>query len=424
MKVFLDSIGCRLNQSEIEHMALQFRADGHTLVGSAAEADLVVVNTCAVTTQASSDSRQKIRQAHRSGGAAIAVTGCWSTIDPTAAAALPAVQWVIPNQAKDGLVPAVLQIPADEMDLEPLTRQPLPGLHWRTRAFIKVQDGCDNFCTFCVSRLARGKGRSLATGEIVKDIRRAVEGGAKEIVLSGVHLGSWGQDFETPAHLRDLIEVILKERGYGRLRLSSLEPWDLESSFFSLWQDERMCRHLHLPLQAGSAATLRRMARKVAPESYAAILDQARTAIPNLAVTTDIIAGFPGETDAEFEETLDYVKQAAFAGGHVFTFSARHGTPAAHYPNQVAPDLRKERSAALRAVLGAASEAYRRRFTGQVMPVLWEAPSGLGPEGWKMEGFTDNYLRVRVFSHENLWNQVSQVRLETIGSDGIEGRIQ
>lgn len=424
MKVFLDSIGCRLNQSEIEHMALQFRAAGHSLVDSAAEADLVVVNTCAVTTQASSDSRQKIRQAHRSGPAAIAVTGCWSTLDPAAAEALPGVQWVIPNVTKDELVPGILHLPASEMDQESLARQPLPGLHWRTRAFIKAQDGCDNFCTFCVTRLARGKGHSIPAGEIVKDVRRAVEGGAKEIVLTGVHLGSWGRDFETPLTLGDLIETLLKESGFfARLRLSSLEPWDLDHSFFSLWQDERMCRHLHLPLQSGSAGTLRRMARKITPQSYAALLSQARSFIPGLAVTTDIIAGFPGETDDEFAETLDYVKQAAFAGGHVFTFSARPGTAAARYPDPVAPAVRKERGAALRAVLAAAGEVYRVGFTGQVMPVLWEASSGLGPAGWKMEGLTSNYLRVRASSPEKLWNQISQVRLDSVSPDGMEGEI-
>src|SRR5512142_1316558 len=160
MKVFVDSIGCRLNQSEIEKFAVQFRAAGHILVDSPAEADLVLVNTCTVTVEAASDSRQKIRQASRQGQAKIAVTGCWSTLEPEAAAQLPGVQWVIPNDHKKGLVPEVLNIPPDDMDLEPLARQPLPGIHRRTRAFIKTQDGCDNHCTFCITRIARGPGRS------------------------------------------------------------------------------------------------------------------------------------------------------------------------------------------------------------------------------------------------------------------------
>jgi threonylcarbamoyladenosine tRNA methylthiotransferase MtaB len=414
MKIFLDSIGCRLNQSEIERMALQFRAAGHEVVDNPADADLVVVNTCAVTTEAASDSRQKIRQAHRAGNAAIAVTGCWSTLEPQAAANLPGVGWVVANPEKEKLVADVLQIPVEEMDLEPLARQPLPGIHQRTRAFIKVQDGCDNFCTFCITRLARGKGRSLKLAEVLEDVRRALAGGAKEIVLTGVHLGSWGQDFDQPRILRDLIEAILKEPALVRLRLSSLEPWDLTPDFFSLWQDERMCRHLHLPLQSGAAATLRRMARKVTPESYTALLAMARAAIPDLAVTTDLIAGFPGESEQDFGESLEFVKRMEFAAGHVFTFSPRPGTPAANYSGQVLTAVRKERNAALRRALAESAVRYRQRFVGQVLPVLWESANGLGPDGWKLEGLTGNYLRVTAVAPQRLWNQVSLVKLSAI----------
>lgn len=416
MKIFLDSIGCRLNQSEIERMALQFRAAGHEVVDNPAHADLVVVNTCAVTTEAASDSRQKIRQAHRAGNAAIAVTGCWSTLEPQAAANLPSVGWVVANPEKERLVADVLRIPVEEMDLEPLSRQPLPGIHQRTRAFIKVQDGCDNFCTFCITRLARGKGRSLKLAEVLEDIRRALAGGAKEIVLTGVHLGSWGQDFDPPRTLRDLIEAILKEPALVRLRLSSLEPWDLTPDFFSLWQDERMCRHLHLPLQSGAAATLRRMARKVTPESYATLLEMARAVVPDLAVTTDLIAGFPGETEQDFGESLEFVKQMEFAAGHVFTFSPRPGTPAANYPGQILTAVRKERNALLRRVLAESSAHYRQGFVGQVLPVLWESANGLGPDGWKLEGLTGNYLRVFAVAPQRLWNQVSLVKLSPVDS--------
>src|SRR5512135_100983 len=173
MKVYVDSVGCRLNQSEIEKFASQLRAAGHTVVDSPAEADLVLVNTCTVTVEAASDSRQKIRQASRLGGAKIAVTGCWSTLEPDTAAGLPGVQWVIPNERKKSLVPEILNLPAEEMDLEPLSRQPLPGIHRRTRAFIKTQDGCDNHCTFCITRIARGTGRSQSEAEVVADVRHA-----------------------------------------------------------------------------------------------------------------------------------------------------------------------------------------------------------------------------------------------------------
>lgn len=423
MKVYLDTIGCRLNQSEIERLALQFRAAGHEVVETSAEADLVVVNTCAVTSEASSDSRQKIRQAARSGAGAIAATGCWATLDPTAAAALPGVTWVVPNAEKENLLADVLKIPVEEIDLEPLAREPLPGIHQRTRAFIKVQDGCDNFCTFCVTRLARGRGRSVPLQDVLKDIRRAVAGGAREVVLSGVHLGSWGQDFASPQTLRGLIEAILKdEAGFLRLRLSSLEPWDLDESFFALWQDRRMCRHLHLPLQSGSAGTLRRMARKITPQAYAQLVAQARSAIPDLAVTTDIIAGFPGETESEFQESLDFVRQMDFATGHVFSFSPRPGTAAAAQ-RQLAPAVRKARNAALREVLTEAAARYRARFIGKTQNVLWETASAFGPQGWQLEGLTDTYLRVSAPCAERRWNQLDAVRLEAVAGDGLRGSL-
>ncbi len=209
VKIYLDTIGCRLNQSEIETYARQFRAAGHDLVGTPAEADLTVVNTCDVTAAAAADSRKKIRGAARAGSGEIAVTGCWATLNPEGAQALPGVGHVILNQDKEGLVPKILQIPpetfAETFDLEPLIRQPVPGARLRTRAFIKVQDGCDNRCTFCVTTVARGPGRSIPAGRILADVTAALNGGTQEIVLTGVHLGSWGQDFETRRHLRALV---------------------------------------------------------------------------------------------------------------------------------------------------------------------------------------------------------------------------
>jgi len=267
VKIYLDTVGCRLNQSEIERYALQFRTAGHTLVPSAEQADLVVVNTCAVTDAAVSDSRQKVRQVARVGASNIVLTGCWSTLDPSSAQSLPGVSQVIPNLRKDQLVAEVLQLPEETFDREFLERIPLPGARLRTRAFIKVQDGCDNRCTFCITTLARGPGRSRGLDEVLRDIRAAIAGGAQEVVLTGVHLGSWGYDFTSPGRLADLVQAILRETDIPRVRLSSLEPWDLDEDFFSLWQNRRLCRHLHLPLQSGCAATLRRMARKIASQS-------------------------------------------------------------------------------------------------------------------------------------------------------------
>jgi threonylcarbamoyladenosine tRNA methylthiotransferase MtaB len=423
MKIYVDSIGCRLNQSEIEKFAAQFRAAGHIVVDSAADADIVLINTCTVTVEAASDSRQKIRQASRAGVTQIAVTGCWSTLEPAAAAALQGVKWVIPNIDKKNLVSEVLKQPLEEMDLEPIARQPLPGIHRRTRAFIKTQDGCDNHCTFCITRIARGAGRSQSEEEVLVDVHSALAGGSREVVLTGVHLGSWGQEMQPARHLKDLVQAILEKSEPQRLRLSSLEPWDLNSAFFDLWQDGRMCRHLHLPLQSGCASTLRRMARKVTPESFAALVDQARGASPSMAITTDVIVGFPGETDTEFIESLDFVRQMAFAGGHVFSYSPRPGTPAVNLPNPVPSKVARERSAAMRGVLAESAQAFRQRFIGQRMEVLWEGASTYNTQGWLMEGLTDNYLRVTVWSKENLWNEFSQVELKEVQAEGLFGEI-
>jgi threonylcarbamoyladenosine tRNA methylthiotransferase MtaB len=423
MKIFLDTIGCRLNQAEIETLARQFRAAGHEIVATAGGADLAVVNTCTVTAQAASDSRAAIRRARRLGANELVVTGCWATLEPDTAAGLPGVRKIVSNPQKDILVADLLDLPKEFFDLEPLARHPLPGLHARTRAFIKVQDGCNNACTFCITTMARGAGRSRSVEAVLTDIRLALEGGAKEIVLTGVHLGSWGLDFPTPQRLGDLVSILLNRTSVPRLRLSSLEPWDLDSDFFSLWRDERLCRHLHLPLQSGSETVLKRMARKTTPASFAALVQSARAAIPGIAITTDIIAGFPGETEGEFSETLDFVKRVGFAGGHVFTYSARPGTPAARMNTQVRHELRKERNAALRAVLEESAHAYRSRFIGHTLPVLWEASSTLTDAGWTLEGLTDNYIRIRAVAPEARWNQMDRVQLVSMDGDGMKGKI-
>jgi threonylcarbamoyladenosine tRNA methylthiotransferase MtaB len=421
MKVYLDTIGCRLNQAEIEAYARQLRLAGHEIIGGAQGADLAVINTCAVTAEAAADSRQKARLAHRSGAAEITLTGCWATLDPQAAAALPGVTRVTPNPDKDRLVPLILGLPAEAFDLEPVERQPLPGARLRTRAFIKVQDGCDNRCTFCVTTLARGAGRSRPLSEIITAIQSL--GGAQEAVLTGVHLGSWGQDLPGGPPLRSLVQAILAETDIPRLRLSSLEPWDLDEDFFALWENPRLCRHLHLPLQSGSAAVLRRMARKTTPAAFAGLVQAARRHVPQMAITTDVIAGFPGESEAEFAESLAFVEAMQFAGGHAFTYSARQGTAAARLPAQVPLAARKQRNARLRGVFAAAASAYQNGFVGEVLPVLWEAAEALGPDGWQMNGLTDNYLRVRAAAPRRLWNTITPVRLTAAGAGGLTGSL-
>ncbi len=424
MKVFLDTVGCRLNQAEIETIARQFRAAGHEIVASAAEADLTIVNTCTVTAEAASDSRAAIRRAARAGTGRILATGCWATLEPQAAAALPGVWRVVPNQDKDALAADLLGLPQAFFDLEPLARQPLPGLRARTRAFLKVQDGCDNACTFCITTLARGPGRSRSVEAVLAEVRAALAGGTQEVVLTGVHLGSWGQDLTPPRRLGDLVAAILAGTETPRLRLSSLEPWDLEPDFFAIWQDSRLCPHLHLPLQSGSPTVLRRMARKTTPEAFADLVAAARAAIPDLAVTTDLIAGFPGESEAEFAETLAFVQAMQFAGGHVFTYSPRPGTAAARLPGRVAGEVARRRSALLRQALAESAQVYRARFLGRALPVLWETASPLAGGRWRLEGLTGNYLRVSAEASQPRWNRIDLVRLERLDDEELTGKIE
>ncbi len=423
MKIYLDTVGCRLNQSEIETYARQFRAAGHILVSDPGEADLTIVNTCTVTTAAAADSRKKIRGATRAGSGEVIATGCWATMEPQNAGILPGVSRVIPNINKDGLVSEVLQISPESFDLEPVEREPIPGARLRTRAFIKAQDGCDNRCTFCITTVARGGGVSRPIQEIIEDIQAAHRGGTQEAVLTGVHLGSWGSDLNTPLHLKSLVEAILQETDIPRLRLSSLEPWDLDEDFFTLWENNRLARHLHLPLQSGCAETLRRMARKTSPDEYADLVTSARAAIPHAAITTDVIVGFPGESEAEFEESLAFVQRMNFAGGHVFTYSARPQTAAARLPDHVPHPVRKARNTRMRAVFEKSQMAYQERFVGKNMPVLWESATSIGPQGWTVSGLTDNYLRVRAQAPQQLWNQITPVKLAQLSDGGLIGQL-
>jgi threonylcarbamoyladenosine tRNA methylthiotransferase MtaB len=423
LRINLDMVGCRLNQSEIEILASQFRSVGHQIVGEPSDADLVVVNTCAVTASAAADSRQKSRQAHRAGAPEIILTGCWATLAPEAAAHLPGVVRVVPNSDKDRLVPDVLGISPENFDLEPLARQPLPGARLRTRAFIKVQDGCDNRCTFCVTTVARGQGRSRGIEEVLADIHQAEIGGTQEAVLTGVHLGSWGQDLSPRLKLKDLIRVILDQTDIPRLRLSSLEPWDLDEGFFELWENPRLCRHLHLPLQSGSASTLRRMARNTTPDTFESLMRAARRAVPQLAVTTDVIVGFPGESDSEFQQSLDFVRRQEFAGGHVFTYSPRPGTAAARMPDQVQSHLRKERNRIMRETLAGSAARYRMTFINLELEALWETTSEIGPDTWLLHGLTDNQIRVSGEAPRSIWNEITPVRIVEADRDGMRCEI-
>lgn len=419
MKIYLDTIGCRLNQGEIEQYARGFRASGHVLVANPSEADLAVINTCTVTTAAAADSRKKIRNMNRAGVPQVVVTGCWSTLEPQKAVELNGVHKVIPNSEKDNLVPEILGIPLDDFNLEPILRRPIPGSRSRTRAFIKVQDGCDNRCTYCITTLARGPSRSRPISEIIIDINAALAGGTQEIVLTGVHMGSWGRDLPNKQSLSSLVTAILTETDTPRLRLSSLEPWDIEPGFFVLWDDERLARHLHLPLQSGCEETLKRMGRKTTPTEYAQLLATAHKSIPNLAISTDIIVGFPGETQAEFSESLDFVTQMEFSRGHVFTYSERPGTAAAQMPDPVHYPLRKTRNKEMQVVFDRLEMIYKARFIGSELAVLWEKSQPRDQGGWTLSGLSDNYLRVYLTASKPNWNLIERVQITAAHGKGL-----
>lgn len=403
-------------------MAGEFRAAGHSIVGSAVEADLVIVNTCAVTAAAASDSRQKARQAFRAGAAEVLLTGCMATLEPEQSAQLPGVSRVVSNTEKSQ-IPAIVLKQHLDFEPEPLARKPLPGLRKRTRAFIKVQDGCDNFCTFCVTRIARGKAVSVAKELVLRDARAALEGGVQEIVLSGVHLGSWGSDLGEGENLSDLTGYLLANLTVRRLRFSSIEPWDLDERFFALWEDKRLCRHLHLPLQSGSANVLRRMARHTTPDKFRQLIHTAREKILDVAITTDIIVGFPGETEEEFTESLAFVKEMQFSAGHVFKYSARPGTAAAHFKDRVHGKIAQERSQAMRNTLALAAHDYAARHIGQELTVLWESGRELEANKWSMHGLTDNYLEIDGLAEMDRCNKIDRVKIQALNGDSLRAEI-
>jgi threonylcarbamoyladenosine tRNA methylthiotransferase MtaB len=404
-------LGCRLNQSEIETMARQFQQQGHEIVDDPALADQIVVNTCAVTQDAVHGSRKLVRRLHRANAdAAITVTGCYAQIAPDDIAVLPGVAQVIDNERKDSLVETITGQPPEPFEAEPIARD-TPQHLAHTRAFVKVQDGCDNACTFCVTTIARGEGRSRPLPDVVREIRMLAALGTGEAVLTGVHLGSYGHDFGQRDGLERLVRAILSETDIPRLRLSSLEPWDLSPEFFRLWENPRLCPHLHLPLQSGCDATLKRMARHTRQAPFRALVDAARAHIPDVCITTDLIVGFPGETDDEFETSAAYVESLDFAGMHVFRYSRRPGTAAARMRGHVAEDAKKARSARMIALADDMAARFAQRFAGTERPVLWEHVAGLAEDGFLNVGYTDNYIRVACLHPRALTGQITPARL-------------
>ena len=433
MRVRLESLGCRLNIAELEHIARQLLAAGHSVVGPGETADVCILNTCAVTHIAARKSRQSIRQLRQALPAArLIATGCFATLEADQVRALGA-DLVLDNRAKEHLAEKITQLqtgPSPELDVPTFAGlpdrsaveadAPYPGA--RTRAFLKVQDGCDNACTYCVVRIARGPGRSRPADQVVGEVQRLAAMGYHEVVLSGVHLGSYGADIGERRGLFELVRRLLNETGIPRLHLSSLEPWDVTADFFGLWEDRRLGRHVHLPLQSGCDATLRRMGRRITAKGFAELVAAGRAAIPDLSVTTDVMVGFPAESEAEFADSLAFVEAMAFAKLHVFRYSPRAGTPAARLPGRIPPAAAAERSQRMQMLSARQERSFRRGFVGRTLDVLWET-SERRDGGRLWSGLTDNYLRVFAPGGEALRNGITPVHLTGDTADGLRGEI-
>lgn len=385
-------VGCRLNQAELEIIALDFLQRGFQLTDNPAEADYAVLNTCAVTAAAASDSRGKIRKLKQNPDTKVIVTGCWSETVSENDELLSGVFQIVSNDRKTSLVQGLLGN-AESNQKEPITvKVSIPGQRNRTRKFIKAQDGCDNFCTFCLTRLARGKSRSTILETILADVHRAEKAGVKEIILTGVNLGAWGHDFRERLTLVELIKQLLQQSDIQRIRLSSLEPWDLNDDFLELWENSRLCPHLHLPIQSGSQSVLKRMNRRTDPELLKKQMAAIRSSYPNFSLTTDLICGFPGETEKEFEESLNFIKEARFNGGHVFPYSERPQTAAARMTGKVPVKIRQDRAARMRSVIHAAGLAFASQMVRQQVHVLWESAHKTSTQNYQLKGYTENYL--------------------------------
>jgi threonylcarbamoyladenosine tRNA methylthiotransferase MtaB len=433
MKVYLQSLGCKLNQSELESLACQFVQAGHTVVDTVREADLCVLNTCAVTHTAAGKSRQAIRRLRRANSnARLAVTGCYAQMWPQEIRDLGNVDLIVGNEGKEQLVERVEREwglkgggSGRAWVLSPAAQLPIPQA--RTRAFVKIQDGCDNHCTYCIVRVARGRQRSQPRRDVLAEVEARVAAGYQEVVLTGVHIGAYGRDsgHQGDESLWGLVEAILMRTHVRRLRLSSIEPWDLDPDCFRLWEDSRLCRHLHLPLQSGCDATLQRMGRSYTAGRFAALVEAAREAISDVAITTDVLVGFPGESEAEFKESLRFVKAMGFARTHVFKYSARPGTPAATMPDQVPPPVKKARSRAMMEAGRRSAEAFWRAFLGRTLEVLWEGQRKGSESEQKAlwSGLTDNYLRVRTQEGRDLSNTITRTKLIAWDGDGMWGEV-
>jgi threonylcarbamoyladenosine tRNA methylthiotransferase MtaB len=403
MKIALETLGCKLNQAETEALARQFVQTGHEIVQQPAEADVYILNTCTVTRTADAKARHQLRLAHRRNPSMfIIATGCYAERTAVELESIEGVNYVADNSEKENLLQIIEKIQKKDKLLKDEPHAPAP---FRTRSFLKIQDGCQNFCAYCIVPYVRKKETSIPPDVIIKEIKERTAEGYQEIVLTGTRVGAYNS---TSIDLKELLMRILAETTMPRIRLSSLQPQEITPELIKLWRNKRLCPHFHLSLQSGSATVLKRMNRRYSPADYQEMVELIRREVPGVAITTDIIMGFPGETDKEFEESREFCKQIGFARIHVFSYSPRSGTAAAKMGGQVSDNIKKERSRIMLALAEESAQRFKERFAGAAMDVLWEKQT----EDGDWTGMTGNYIRVYKKSAKNLSNKLITTKVK------------
>ena len=420
--VAIETHGCKLNQADSAVLAGEFAQAGCRLVASGADADIIVVNTCTVTAMADTKARQALRAARRANPTAVLIAaGCYPQRAAAELRRLPEVTLVVGNDDK----PALVSLALAELSNRPERRADVPpatftgfaddGTPHRSRAMVKIQEGCDQVCAYCIVPKVRGRERSIPPDELVDTISRRVAAGYQEVVLTGTQLGTYGFDIPD-AGLPGLIDRILNETGVARLRVSSLQAHEISAELLARWQDRRLCPHFHVPLQSGCDRTLRAMRRRYDTATFEQALQRIRNAVPDAGITTDVIAGFPGETESDHAESREFAARMGFADMHVFPYSQRPGTSAHYFAGQVPASDKRRRAGELAAAGKAAFAEFRQGLLGDVRPVLWETMRSDDGGNRRWRGLTDNYARVELASDAELANQITPARLT--GWDG------
>lgn len=422
------TLGCKVNQAETAAMRQLFEKAGYSPVDFDSTADVYVINTCTVTNLGDRKSRQAARRARRRNPAAVVVvTGCYAQISPEEVMAIPEVDLVVGTHARESLPRLAEEARNGRFNyVRPLTEKqgfenlPAAQAGERTRAFLKVQEGCRQFCSYCIVPYARGPLYSSPAKATIQEAERLAREGFLEIVLTGVHLGSYGTDLPDKPALSDLLAGLIRVEGIKRIRLSSLEPTEITPALVEVMAAEpKICPHLHIPLQSGDDAVLKRMNRKYAASDFLCLVQWLRSAIPDLALTTDVIVGFPGETGDNFGRTVAVIRHAGFSRLHVFPFSPRRGTPAACFPDQVPSRVKEERSRHLIKLGKELAARFNARFIGQKAEVLFEEEAR--PGVWA--GLTPHYVRVEVTSPLEVRGRLAEVLVTGTSRDFLWGKL-